>query len=95
MGRKTQEEKEFLIAQRKKVGPGLTNAPVWIMQKAGKRIYSTKARRHWRETSFGHLFRKKQKEQGKVRNQKNVKSGHKKKSAKYHVRKQRNTWDAK
>lgn len=83
MGRKTQEEKEFLIATRKKIGQGATNAPAWILQKAGKRIWNKKAKRHWRETHFGQLFKKKQKEQGKIRNKKKPKSGKKPKSRLY------------
>ncbi len=88
MGRKTKEEKEFLIAQRKKVGPGLTAAPVWIMQKKGERIYNTHARRHWRETSFGKMFKK-------ITKKTKVKSGHKKKSARWKQKKIRTTRDAK
>ena len=83
MGRKSQEEKEFLIATRKKIGPGSTNAPVWILRKAGKRIWNKKGKRHWRQTDFGLLFRKKQQEQGKVKNTKRVKSGQKNKSRLY------------
>lgn len=80
MGRKSLEEKEFLISMRKKIGPGVTNAPVWILQKAGKRIWNKKAKRHWRETHLGELFRRKQKEQGKTKNMKKTKSGKKEKS---------------
>ena len=80
MGRKNREEKEFLIATRKKIGPGSTNAPVWILRKAGKRIWNKKGKRHWRQTDFGKLFKKKQREQGKTRNKKRVKSGKKGKS---------------
>ena len=75
MGRKTEEEKEFLISARKEIGPGVTNAPVWILQKAGKRIWNKKAHRHWRTTELGLLFKKKQREQGKVKNVKKTKSG--------------------
>ncbi|HLC92157.1 MAG TPA: hypothetical protein VJH23_00455 [archaeon] len=80
MGRKDREEKEFLISTRKKIGPGSTNAPVWILRKAGKRIWNKKAKRHWRETDFGFLFKKKQREQGKIKNIKHRKSGRKNKS---------------
>ena len=75
---RTQEKKEFLIASRKAIGASLTNAPVWAMQKAGKRIWNKRQKRHWRSTDFGRLFKKKQAEQGKVRNKKRVKSGWKK-----------------
>ncbi|MCR4335914.1 MAG: hypothetical protein NUV57_05255 [archaeon] len=78
MGRKTEEEKEFLISARKEIGSGLTNAPVWILQKAGKRIYNKRGNRHWRQTDLGNLFKKKQREQGKVKNIKKTKSGKKK-----------------
>jgi len=81
MGKKTQEEKEFLISARKKIGSGLTNAPVWILQKAGKRIYNKRGNRHWRQTDLGTLFKKKQKEQGKIKNIKIPKSGKKEKTA--------------
>ncbi len=80
MGNKSFEEKAFLIAARKKTGTGATNAPVWILRKAGKRIWNKKGKRHWRQTAFGTLFKKKQKEQRKLRNYKYPKSGARKKS---------------
>ena len=64
---KTEEFKDFLIAKRKKIGPGLTNAPVWVMQKAGKRIWNKSAKRHWRRTEFGLKFRKRQKHKSGVK----------------------------
>ena len=33
---KDSELKQFLVSSRKKIRPGLTNAPVWVLQKAGK-----------------------------------------------------------
>jgi len=45
---KEKEFKDFMISERKKIGSGLTNAPVWLMQKAGKRIWSTKQKRTWK-----------------------------------------------
>ena len=45
---KSEEFKDFMISERKKTGSGLTNAPVWIMQKAGKRIWNTKQKRTWK-----------------------------------------------
>lgn len=81
MSNKTSEEKEFLISTRKTIGPGLTNAPVWILQKAGKRIWNKRGNRHWRQTKLGVVFRRKQKEQGKVKNIKKTKSGKKKQTA--------------
>ncbi|VVB99388.1 Uncharacterised protein [uncultured archaeon] len=65
MGRKDAELKDFLIAQRKKIGSGASNAPVWVMQKAGKRIYNKRAKKHWRETNFGAKFDKLEKERNK------------------------------
>ena len=59
--RKDEDLKEFLISARKKIGPGLTNAPVWVLQKAGKRIWNPKRNRNWRETSLGAQFRKRKK----------------------------------
>jgi ribosomal protein L39E len=72
---KEEDKKEFLISTREKIGPGLTNAPVWILQKAGKRIWNRKQHRNWRETDLGELYKKKKKEQGKVKNTGSKKSG--------------------
>ena len=55
---KDSEFKEFLISARKKVRPGLTNAPVWVLQKAGKRIWNPKSKRTWKQVDLGKLFRK-------------------------------------
>lgn len=60
---KEQGKKEFLIAARKKVGPGLTNAPFWAMQKKGDRIWNKKGKRHWRSADLGKLFEKNQRKQ--------------------------------
>ena len=62
---KSEELKEFLISERKQIGPGLTNVPVWIMQKSGKRIWNKRQNRHWRRTHLGKRFKKTQKAQGK------------------------------
>ena len=61
--RKEEELKDFLIATRKKVAPGVTNAPVWAMQKKGDRIWNARAHRHWRDTSLGNLYRKRKKKE--------------------------------
>jgi len=45
---KEKEFKDFMISERKKIGSGLTNAPVWLMQKAGKRLWATKQKRTWK-----------------------------------------------
>ncbi|MBN1941016.1 MAG: hypothetical protein JW772_02430 [Candidatus Diapherotrites archaeon] len=60
---KDSEFKEFLISSRKKIGPGLTNAPVWVLRKAGKRIWNPKQKRHWKNVDLGMLYRKKKKKQ--------------------------------
>lgn len=57
--KKEKEFKEFLISSRKKIGPGLTNAPVWVLQKAGKRIWNKKQKRHWRKADLGKMFKRK------------------------------------
>ncbi len=48
--------KEFLISQRKKIKQGVSAAPVWVMQKAGKKIWNKKGKRHWRRTELGHEY---------------------------------------
>ncbi len=53
---KEKEKKDFLISARKKIGPGLTNAPVWIVQKKGERIWNTKQKRHWKNVDLGKLY---------------------------------------
>ncbi|MDO8627839.1 MAG: hypothetical protein Q7K42_05200 [Candidatus Diapherotrites archaeon] len=58
---KTQKFKEFLITVRKTRGSGTTNAPVWAMQKAQKRIWNMFGKRHWRSTDFGQEFRTQEK----------------------------------
>ena len=55
---KGKEKKDFLHAQREKIGTGFTGAPVWVMQKKGERIWNKKTNRHWRRTNFGHLYNK-------------------------------------
>ena len=64
---KKYEKKEFLISIRKRVGPGLTNAPVWILQKAGKRIWNPKRKRTWGEADFGKTFEKQEKKKKKAK----------------------------
>ena len=52
------EFKEFIIATRKEIGPGVTTAPVWVMQKANKRVWNKHAKRHWRNVDMGAKFAK-------------------------------------
>lgn len=55
---KTKEFKKFVISTRKRITPGLTNAPVFAMQKKRKRIYNTKGKRHWRGIDLGKMYTK-------------------------------------
>jgi ribosomal protein L39E len=55
---KTKEFKQFLISTRKRVTSGLTNAPVFAMQKKRSRIYNTKGRRNWRQIDMMDMFKK-------------------------------------
>jgi len=91
---KTRELKEFLVAQRNKVGPGYLNTPVWIIQKAGKRIWNRKQKRNWKETEFGVEFRALQAKNEKLKEKSTKKSGKRFKSAKYNpYNRKRNTTD--
>ena len=63
--KKSDAFKEFLIAKRKKIGPSISNAPVWVMQKAEKRIWNARQKRHWRNADLGKRFEKEQEKQGK------------------------------
>jgi ribosomal protein L39E len=56
---KEKEKKDFLISERKKIGPGLTTAPVWIVQKKGERIWNRKQKRQWKNVDLGKLYLKK------------------------------------
>lgn len=60
--RKDEDLKKFLITERKKTSAGITVAPVWVMQRANKRLYNTRQSRHWSDTDFGKRFRKRKKE---------------------------------
>ena len=62
---KDQDKKEFLISERKKTSAGITVAPVWVMQKANKRLYNTRQSRHWTDTDFGKRYRKRKRESEK------------------------------
>lgn len=54
---KDQAFKDFLASTRKSVGPGYTNAPVWAMRKAQKRLWNPKQKRHWKQTTLGDDYR--------------------------------------
>ena len=61
---KEEDFKDFMISERKKTGSGLTNAPVWIMQKAGKRIWNSKQKRTWKTIDMNDKFLKHKQKQG-------------------------------
>ncbi len=68
---KDKEFKDFQISERKKIGSGLTSAPVWLMQKAGKRLWNSRQKRTWKNIGIGDRFKKHETKQGKIR----IKSG--------------------
>ncbi len=55
---KEQSFKEFLISQRKRIGSSITSAPIWVLQKANKRIWNPVQKRHWKVCDFGKKFKK-------------------------------------
>ncbi len=75
---KSEEFKDFMISERKKIGSGLTNAPVWLMQKAGKRLWTTKQKRTWKNIDMKDKYFKAKQKQTRKRN----KSGDHKKNSK-------------
>jgi hypothetical protein len=68
---KEQDFKDFQISERKKIGSGLTNAPVWLMQKAGERLWNPRQKRTWKDIDLGMRFAEHKRKQGK----KTTKSG--------------------
>jgi len=50
---KSSEKKTYLRTCRKKTPKGIFAAPVWTMQKTGKRLYNDKSKRTWKRTTFG------------------------------------------
>jgi hypothetical protein len=76
---KDKETKDFTISERKKVGSGLTNAPVWLMQKAGDRLWNNRQKRTWKNIEM--TQRQRLNKRGQVK--KTIKSGdHKSKKRK-------------
>ncbi len=63
---KEKEFKDFQISERKKIGSGLTNAPVWLMQKAGERIWNSRQKRTWKRIDLGKRYIKHKTKQGKI-----------------------------
>lgn len=76
---KSEKKKEFLISIRGRTGASITNAPIWVLQKAKKRIYNIKGKRHWRRTAFGLEFKTAKRKSMKAKAK--PKSGKHKKSA--------------
>ncbi|MEI7960877.1 MAG: hypothetical protein WCI04_00945 [archaeon] len=74
---KEEEFKDFMISERKKIGSGLTNAPVWLMQKAGKRLWTTKQKRTWKTIDMKMKFNAAMQKQ---KSKKNKSGDHKKHS---------------
>lgn len=87
---KDKEFKEYLIAQRKKVGPGYMNTPVWIIQKAGKRIWNKRQKRNWKETEFGFKYKQLKQDEERQKTKSSFKSGKRVKSSKSPTKKVRN-----
>jgi hypothetical protein len=79
---KDREFKEFLVAQRKKVGPGYMNTPVWIIQKAGKRIWNRRQKRSWKETDFGSQYKELKGKSELIKAKNTIKSGKRTKASK-------------
>jgi hypothetical protein len=75
---KDEEFKDFMVSERKKTGSGMTNAPVWLMQKAGKRLWATKQKRTWKNIDMKKKHLKSQQKQ----RAKTKKSGDHKKNSK-------------
>lgn len=53
---KDKEFKDFQISERKKIGSGVTSAPVWLMQKAGERLWNSRQKRTWKNIALGDRF---------------------------------------
>ncbi|MDP2665954.1 MAG: hypothetical protein Q8P05_00410 [Candidatus Diapherotrites archaeon] len=70
---KDREMKKHIIVTRQRITSGLTNAPVFAMQKKRARIYNTKAKRHWRSIDLGKMFKKKMKEHNRKKGYKATK----------------------
>jgi hypothetical protein len=76
------EFKEFMISSRKSIGAGYTNAPVWILRKAGKRIWNPKQKRHWKNVDMGDLYRNRQKKKKSAKRRQDTRKTKAKKTGK-------------
>lgn len=88
---KDKELKDFLIATRKKIGPSITNAPFWVIQKAGRRIWNRRQKRHWRDTDLGKKFKKIKRKQkdNRVKGRKHFKKSREKRKLKSYWKKRK------
>lgn len=62
---KEKEFKDFQVSERKKIGSGLTSAPVWLMQKAGKRLWNSRQKRTWTNIGMGARYKEHKRKQAK------------------------------
>jgi len=62
---KEQGKKDFLISTRRKTRASVTAAPFWAQQKAGKRLWNKRQKRHWRTTKLGLKYKKTRAQQGR------------------------------
>ena len=63
--RRDKDFKDYQISERKKIGSGLTNAPVWLMQKAGKRLWNARQKRTWKNIDLRGRFEEHKTKQAK------------------------------
>lgn len=63
--RKEKELKDYLISARKKRSEKLSEAPVWVIQRAGKRFFNRHQQRNWRETHLALGYHNKTRRQTK------------------------------
>jgi len=71
---KEKEKKDFFISERKKIGKGVTNVAVWVIQKAKRRIWNPKQKRSWKQVDLGREYKKR-----KTREKNNAKKSRKRK----------------
>jgi ribosomal protein L39E len=63
--RKEKEFKDFLVKARKKRSQQLSEAPVWVIQRAGKRYFNRHQQRNWRETHLARDYHNKKRKRKK------------------------------
>ena len=55
---KNKKFKDFVVSTRKSLRSSISAAPVWAMQKAGKRLWNSKQKRHWKNIGMKKKFNK-------------------------------------